>query len=278
MDTNTVLGFIGVLGVWVTAGLALPLVNRLTMLSAEQLILARGVVTAVLTLILLRGNVLGGTDYWSLLLGVCFALASLGLYRGIRTWGASRTITVVTLTPVLNFLFARGRGQPVPPAALLSLILILLGVVLALRSKDQPAKPTAGLAWSLFGVLMNALFYEFAGMTTTPPLLACFWQAMCLAVVGGLGSLRASWAWWHKGVALKLAVVGFAIVGGLLYFLANLIAFSNLSQVVAAVLVQGETPAVILMARFLLKERLSNLQWLGVAIALLGAGYLSASL
>ncbi len=74
------------------------------------------------------------------------------------------------------------------------------------------------------------------------------------------------------------AVVGFAIVGGFLYFLANLVAFSNLPQVVAAVLVQGETPAVILMAKVLLGEQLNRLQWLGVLIALLGAGYLSYSL
>ncbi len=165
-----------------------------------------------------------------------------------------------------------------PLAALLSLMLILLGVVLALRSKDKASNPGAGLAWSLFGVLMNALFYEFAGTTTTPALLACFWQAIWLSVIGGLGSFRASWGGWQKSFSLKLAVVGFAIMGGFLYFLANLVAFSNLPQVVAAVLVQGETPAVILMAKVLLGEQLNRLQWLGVLIALLGAGYLSYSL
>ncbi len=278
MNQNTALGLIGVIGVWLTAGLALPLVNRLTALSAEQLILSRGAITALLAMVLLRGNVLTGVDRWSLLLGVCFSLASLGLYRGIRTWGVSRTITVVTLTPIINFLFAQGRGKPVPLAALLSLMLILLGVTLALRSKDKSSASAAGLAWSLFGVLMNGLFYEFAGTTVTPPLQACFWQAICLAVVGGLGSLRASWAWWRGNFQLKMVVVSFALIGGFLYFLANLIAFTNLSQVVAAVLVQGETPAVILMAKVLLGEQLSRTQWLGVAIALLGAGYLSYSL
>lgn len=275
MNQNTVIGFVGVFGVWFTAGLALPLVNRLRALSPEQLMLSRGVVTAVLAMMLLRGNVWDRVDRWSILLGVCFALASLGLYRGIRTWGASPTITVVTLTPVMNFLFAIAKGKPVPLAALLSLILILLGVLLALRSKDKLSDAKAGLAWTLFGVVMNGLFYEFASTTATPPLQACFWQATWLAVIGGLGSLRVSWAWWWGSFQLKLVVVGFALVGGFLYFLANLIAFTNLSQIVAAVLVQGETPAVILMASILLGERLSRLQWLGVVIALLGAGYLS---
>lgn len=222
----------------------------------------------VLAALLLQGNILHKVDQWSLLLGMCFALASLGLYRGIRTWEVSRTITVVTLTPVLNFLLVAGRGKPVPLAVLLSLMLILLGVFLALRSKERPFAPAVGLAWSLFGVVMNGLFYEFAGYTVTPPLQTCFWQAIWLVAVGGLGS-------WRTSLQLKLVVVCFALTGGFLYFLANLVAFANLSPVIAAVLVQGETPAVILMARVLLGERLSRVQWLGVAIVLLGAGYLS---
>ncbi len=278
MNQNAVVGLMGVLGVWLTAGLALPFVNRLTALSAEQLLLFRGAVSALLVMVLVGGNIWEGTDQWSLLLALCFALASLGLYRGIRAWGVSRTIIVVTLTPVVNFLLAWERGTPVPLAALLSLMLILGGVMLALRRQEKHPLPVAGFAWSLLGVLMNGLFYEFAGNTTAPPLQACFWQGIFVLVVGGLGSLQAKWSWWWEFPKLRPVVIGFAVVGGFLYFLANLTAFSHLDKVVAAVLVQGETPAVILMARVLLDEQLSRTQWLGAMLALMGAAYLSYSL
>ncbi len=51
--------------------------------------------------------------------------------------------------------------------------------------------------------------------------------------------------------------------------------FENLPTTEASVLAQGETPAVIIGAAILLSEEVGLVQWLGVGIALLGAGYLS---
>jgi drug/metabolite transporter (DMT)-like permease len=74
---------------------------------------------------------------------------------------------------------------------------------------------------------------------------------------------------------LILLVLGFAFVGGFLYWIANLMAFENLPTTEASVLAQGETPAVILGASILLGEHLTLVQWVGVGIALYGAWYLS---
>lgn len=70
-------------------------------------------------------------------------------------------------------------------------------------------------------------------------------------------------------------LIGFALVGGFLYFLSYIEAFAHLPIDAASVLAQGETPAVILMSGVIVGDKLNLLQWLGVAIALYGAWYLS---
>ncbi len=74
---------------------------------------------------------------------------------------------------------------------------------------------------------------------------------------------------------LVALLISFAFVGGFLYWQANLLAFANLPTTEASVLAQGETPAVILGASFMLGEKLTPFQWFGVVIALYGAWYLS---
>ena len=80
------LGLIGIGGIWITAGLALPLVNILHDWQPEELMVVRGFITMILTLACLRRLPAKPTKQ-VLLMGVCFALACLGLYKGIRTWG-----------------------------------------------------------------------------------------------------------------------------------------------------------------------------------------------
>lgn len=275
MRRKTLLGFVGILGIWLTAGLALPFVNVLKSLTPEQLMVARGVLTASLVLILVRGRVFG-VDRITFVLGLCFALACLGLYKGIRAWGASPTIVIITATPIVNFIVVWYQGKKVSRAAVLSLCFMMVGVTVALRPWGWGNYfRLEGLIWSLFGAIMNGAFYEALARAKAPRLQRCFWQAIAVAVIGVLGSYRTSWSMVVSDYQLQLMLIGFALVGGFLYFLANIQAFDNLPTEAASVLAQGETPAVILMAGVLLNERLTVIQWLGVGIALYGAWYLS---
>lgn len=280
MERKPAVGLLGIVGIWITAGLALPFVNVLRELSAPQLMAARGLVTAALAYALLRG-VVWEPDRATLGMAASFALACLGLYMGIRAWGASPTIVIVTATPLVNFAVATWRGRTVSGAAIASLLLTLAGVLIALRPWDAQLLRSgehlrAGLAWSVFGALLNGAFYEFlARARSTPRLERCFWQAVAVLVVGVVGSASASWQPALQDGRLLAWLVGFAFVGGFLYFLANIEAFDHLPTDVASVLAQGETPAVILMASLLLGERLSASQWVGVLLALSGAWYLS---
>lgn len=81
---NTKIGLLGVLGIWLTAAYGLPIINALTEYQAEQLMVARGVLTGFFAFIILRG-VVGKPDKNALLLGLTFGLACLGLYKGVKT-------------------------------------------------------------------------------------------------------------------------------------------------------------------------------------------------
>jgi drug/metabolite transporter (DMT)-like permease len=97
---------------------------------------------------------------------------------------------------------------------------------------------------------------------------------MGMGILGLVLSYDASWS----AIAepkLILLVLGFAFVGGFLYWIANLVAFGNLATTEASILAQGETPAVILGASILLGEHLTLVQWVGVVVALYGAWYTS---
>lgn len=270
MHRKTLLGLFGVLGIWLTAGLALPFVNVLNMFTPPQLMVFRGFLTAAMALIGLRG-VIGRVDKYTYLIALTLPFATLGLFEGIRHWGAGPTIIIITATPLVNLVIGAFLGRRISPASIVGLVLVLGGVVIARWGGHFQ---WAGFAWTLFGTIMNGILYEFFARAKATSLQKCFYACMGMGTLGLVLSAGASWS----AIAepkLILLVLGFAFVGGFLYWIANLMAFENLPTTEASVLVQGETPAVILGASVLLGEHLTLVQWVGVGIALYGAWYLS---
>lgn len=268
-------GLLGVVGIWITAGLALPFVNVLRSFSPEQLMFVRGLTTAIFAVLIVKGKVFP-IDQYTLLSGVGFAFGCLGLYHGIRELGPSLAIIIITTAPVVNFLFAWGRGRHVSFAAIGSLVVVLAGVVIALHPWSSSTTLTMkGVAWSLFGGTSGALYYEALSKAKGTRLTRCFWQALVVALIAISGSVISGSVAQVPEFKTMLLLAAFALMGGFLYFIANIEAFDNLPTEVASVLAQGETPAVIIMAGVLLGEKLSLSQWTGVGIALFGAGYLS---
>lgn len=270
MHRRTSLGLFGVLGIWFTAGLALPFVNVLNMFTPPQLMVFRGFLTAAMALIGLRG-VIGRVDKYTYLIALALPFATLGLFEGIRHWGAGPTIIIITATPLVNLVTGAFLGRRISPTSIVGLVLVLGGVVIARWGGHFE---WAGFAWTLFGTIMNGILYEFFARAKATSLQKCFYACMGMGTLGLVLSAGTSWS----AIAepkLILLVLGFAFVGGLLYWIANLMAFENLPTTEASVLAQGETPAVILGASILLGEHLTLVQWVGVAIALYGAWHLS---
>jgi len=282
MHRKTLLGLIGVLGIWLTAGLALPFVNVLDMFTPPQLMAFRGFLTALMAFIGLRG-VIGQVDKYTYLIALTMPFATLGLFEGIRHWGAGPTIIIITATPLVNLVIGAFLGRRVSVAAVVGLVMVLGGVSLAQRGGQFQ---WAGFLWTVFGTIMNGILYEFfaralpalqtdsAQEKLRKQLAKCFWACMGMGALGLVLSVGVSWAPIAEP-STALLVFGFVFVGGLLYWLSNLIAFENLPTTEASVLAQGETPAVIVGAAIMLGEHLALVQWVGVVIALYGAWYLS---
>ncbi len=269
---STVRGLLAVAGVWVTAGMALPLVNVLTSFTPEQLLAARGFLTALMAAVVLRGRIMD-IDRWTICIALVIPFASLGLFKGIRAWGAGPTLVLIAATPVVNFLITVLSGKLVPRAAIIGLALIVLGVSAACFHGARFSLD--GLLWSVFGTICNGILYEFFARTRSAPLRRCFWGSLGIGAIGLLGSIGTSWSFVQTRPSLILALLGFAFIGGFVYWLANLYAFDYLPKDVASVLLQGETPAVIAMSYVLVGEVLSLVQWGGVLLTLYGAWYLS---
>jgi drug/metabolite transporter (DMT)-like permease len=268
MNRKTLLGLSGVLGIWLTAGLALPFVNVLDMFTPPQLMVFRGFLTAIMAFVGLRGRI-GRADKYTYLIALVLPLATLGLFEGIRHWGAGPTIIILTATPLVNFVFGTFSGRRVSQASIIGLVLILGGVVMARWSGHFQ---WAGFVWSVFSTIMNGILYELFARAKTPSLQKCFWACTGMGFLGLILNFNTPWAPIAEP-KIALLVLSFAFVGGFLYWISNLLAFENLPTTEASILAQGETPAVIIGAGVLLGEHLMFIQWVGVAVALYGAWY-----
>ncbi|OIO49491.1 MAG: hypothetical protein AUJ34_01080 [Parcubacteria group bacterium CG1_02_41_12] len=270
MNRKTLLGLIGILGIWITAGLALPFVNILTMFTSPQLMVFRGFMTVIMSFIILRGNI-GRVDKYTYLIALTLPFVTLGLFQGIRHWGAGPTIIIVTATPLVNLIIGAFLGRHVSSASIIGLVMVISGVIIARWGGNFQ---WIGFMWSLFGTVMNGILYEFFARAKSTSMQKCFWAHIGMGTLGIILSSGVSWAPIAEP-KIVLLILGFTFVGGLLYWIANLLAFENLPTTEASVLAQGETPAVILGSAILLNEHLTTIQWIGVLIALYGAWYLS---
>jgi len=262
----------GILGVWLTAGFALPFVNVLDMFSPEQLMVFRGFITALIAFVTLRGSI-GGVDKFTLLISLVLPFATLGLFQGIRHWGAGPTIVIVAGTPLINLLIGKFLGRKISLTSVIGLVMILVGVAIAQKGGEFQ---WTGFLWSVFGTIMNAVLYELFARSKDSSMQKCFYSCIGMGVLGLALSIRSE-AVWSLVVDPEIAglVFGFAFVGGFLYWIANLTAFKYLPTTEASALAQGETPAVILGAFILLGETMEIHQWIGVFITLYGAWHLS---
>lgn len=269
-------GVIAALGISLTAGIALPMVNVLTDFSTAELMMIRGGITAIFIAIIFRKRI-SWTDWRVMNFSVMFAVANLCLYNGIRAWGANPTIVIITLTPIVNFVAKWWRKEKTSRRALWSLFTLIGGVIVALEPWKAPIDAW-GVFWSLSGAVLAGLGFEVLAKTKDlDPYARGFWLSVVIGSFGFTVALTKGFPLLNYEISLttSLLLVGFGLTGGLLYFLANIFAFDYLDTEVASVLAMGETPAVILGAGILLGEKMSIVQWGGVILALVATMTLS---
>jgi len=263
-------GVVAALMISVTAAIALPLVNVFETMKIGELMVVRGGVSAVLIAIFLFSH-LSRPSWRILLFSSMFSLATLFLYYGIRAWGPGPSLVVITLTPIVNILAKFLRGKTVERRVYFSMTGLLLGVMIALNpwqaNFDRTGLTLSVIAMLLAGVAMEVL----AGKKGVDAYNKSFWIAVittfigCLAsaVMGQMPFVEVEWTLWHT-----LILLGFGVIGGFCYYLANVVAVEELETEVASTIAMAETPAVIVSSWLMLGDTLTWIQWGGVLIAL----------
>ena len=264
-------GLFAVVVVWISAGVCLPMINVLRdTVTPEQLLAVRGLLPAAFVLFVFRYE-LFEIDRYTLAIGITIPFASLGLFKGVREWGANPTLIVIAATPVVNFFFSFLQRKSVRRQEVIGFLGIMVGVVVAMWGR-YPLNE--GCLWAVFGTVMNGILYEFFARAKSDKWCRYFWASLGIGLLGLVTSLDHSWRPIFLKEWMAAVIAAFAFVHGFVYWIGNIVAFEKLPKDAASVLVQGETPAVIVMAWVLLGEKLAPYQWAGVVLSLVGASYL----
>ncbi|MEO6913324.1 MAG: DMT family transporter [Candidatus Baltobacteraceae bacterium] len=221
----------------------------------------------------------GRIDYfWGLLAGVCGGLGLALLYHAlsIGKMGVVSPITAV-LAASLPVFVGVVRGEHLSPAQMLGIGVALAAVVLISISTEDEGKiefASAGVREAILSGLVLGGFYLFLAQAGPHaglyPLIA--------ARLGSIGFLLLVAVLLHQSVRPARGAVRLIAVAGSLDMTANalyvLATFAGYLSI-AAVLTSLYPASTVLLARVVLKERLQPIQWLGVALALVGVGLIA---
>lgn len=204
--------------------------------------------------------------------GVCGGLGVAALY-GALARGRMSVVAPITaaLSGSLPALYDFARGTAIRPLALAGLGVALVSIVIVSsvgHPEDRAAMPPIAIGLALLAGLLfsgSFIFLSMAGKGAgLAPLLMA--RVVSVALLGGLALLRG-----HGRVSLARSALAPALWAGLLDAAANVTMLAAIRigpLAVAAVLGSLYPVATILLARFVLKERLHWAQRAGVALAL----------
>jgi drug/metabolite transporter (DMT)-like permease len=222
---------------------------------------------------------------WGLAAGAGSGLALMLFYRGLAEGTMSVVAPVAACGALVPVLAATLRGETPGAVAGLGIAVAVAGVVLVSRSpgprlegQGTPLRPRV-LAMALGAALGFGLFYVFVDAGTATPGASPLWviagaRTSSLLVLTGIAvAARRSQAAWPGRRIVPVALVGIADTSANLLFA---LAATGGNLAVVGVLGSLYPVATVLLARWLLRERLSGGQNAGVALALTGVGLLAA--
>jgi drug/metabolite transporter (DMT)-like permease len=220
---------------------------------------------------------------WGVAAGAGSGFALLLFYRGLAEGAMSVVAPVAACGAVVPVLVAPLRGERPGALAVLGIVAAVAGVVLVSRSPDPRqhpgSQPTRVLALALGAALGFGLFFVFVDAGTATAGASPLWvvagaraSSLLVLVAIALAGRRAEAAWPGRRI-VPVALVGIADTSANLLFA---LAATGGNLAVVGVLGSLYPVATVVLARWLLRERLSAGQNAGVVLALTGVGLLAA--
>jgi drug/metabolite transporter (DMT)-like permease len=220
------------------------------------------------------GQVLGPSAAAAAMAGSLAGLLGIaGLYRAIALGVATLAAPISATGAILPVAWGLLRGEPVRLPQEIGAILALLGIVAASRTGREQAHlgpaATAGIGFALLAALgFGGFFILLHEASTSDVLWAVSLQRLTGSCVLALVLLVRRPAWepnWRDAPPLLLVGALDQAANGL-YGLASTVGLVSMSAVLASLY-----PVVtIVLARLVLRERVSPIQQTGVALALAG--------
>ncbi|WP_213527218.1 EamA family transporter [Paenibacillus sp. J31TS4] len=160
---------------------------------------------------------------------------------------------------------------------LLSLLLLLAGTVLAgnILSQGAASYPLKGVLLGLLAALTYTLFIVFSGRTATR--LPSLTRSAIMTTGGALTVMLVYPPVFLTNGALLNGLLPFslllALFGAIIPTLFFAIGVPHIGGGLATILSAAELPTAVFMSGFVLREHVSGLQWIGVAVILAGIAY-----
>lgn len=216
----------------------------------------------------------------SVVYGLAYALAGGALYKAFSLAPVRLVSPVIGAYPMLSLIVASAQGQPVTPADWLAVAAIVTGIaIVAIAARDDApegyaATPTVALGWAVLSAVGFASTFALGQEATRqgaelPVML--IGRLVALAAILAIAVGRRSSVRPARGQGWLLALMGIfdAVALGLVTAAGSLprAEYASVTSSLFGVL-------TVLLASWVLKERVRLVQWLGIAAVFSGIAIL----
>ncbi len=270
------IGIGALLLLWISAGISVPLVKQYSHFRPEALLIVRGAAVALAFLIFKR--IFEKPNKFVILGALLLAISSITFFQALNLWSPNPVIVVITLVPLVNFWAAFREKRKIGRITMVSLILILLGVSMALDVFREKIN-LPGLLLSVVATVCAGLGVEGWSKTKESAGIKMVWYSYCLVPLAFLVLFvtEKRIVFIPPETSLWIALYVFSIIGclsGVFYLYAVGVVIEKFGPTKGSILLQGETPAVIIGTWLVIGTTISFRQGFGVGLMLLGISIL----
>jgi drug/metabolite transporter (DMT)-like permease len=220
---------------------------------------------------------------WPLILatGLAVMTATLLLYAGLARGPIGMVAPIAGAYPAFNVVIGLVAGIVPTGAQWIAILMVMAGVAVVARCAPAPEGEVAGdLRLTFVIALLSALGFALA--ISAGQAAARVHGELAVTTAARWVNVAAAFAWLvSRGRPVRVAagwrwpVAAQGVLDGVAY-LALFAAAHGPGSVIAAVVASSFAAVTVVLARLVLKERMSSAQWAGIALIVAGVGALSA--